>query len=79
MSYTLTERERELLEEIPRHGSVLKAAKALGMSESNAYAILFRLRKRIRRAEEFIANMRSLRRRETTLTRLLTPRKGGDE
>ena len=79
MDYTLTEGEKELLEEIPKHGTVLEAARALGMTDSNAYAILFRLRKRIARAEEFVANMRSLRRRETTLTRLLTPRKGGDE
>jgi len=78
MSYTLTKKERDLLEEIPRHYSVLQAAKTLGLSESQAYAILFRVRKRIARAEEFVANMRSLRRREPTLTKLLTPRAGGD-
>ena len=74
MGYTLTEKERELLKEIPKHSTVLEAARALGLTESYAYAILFRLRKRIRMAEEFTANIRSLRRRESTLTRLLTPR-----
>jgi molybdenum-dependent DNA-binding transcriptional regulator ModE len=79
MGYRLTKKERELLEEIPRHLTVLEAARALQMSESYAYTTLYRLRKRILLAEEFVANMRSLRRREPTLTKLLTPRKGGDE
>ena len=78
MGYTLTPKERELLEEIPRCVNVLLAAEKLGLSESQAYATLYRVRKRIAKAEEFVANMRSLRRREPTLTKLLTPRKGGD-
>lgn len=73
MGYVLTENERELLAEIPKHSTVLEAARALRMNESNAYTVLFRLRKRIQRAEEFVANIRSLRRREPTLTKLLTP------
>lgn len=70
----LTSREKRLLDEIPKHKTVLEAARSIGMSESNAYAALFRVRKKLGEAEEFVANMRSLRRREPTLTKLLTVR-----
>lgn len=78
MSLSMSKKERELVEEIPKHRTVAEAAEAIGLSDSYAYGILFRLRRRIRVAEELIREIRQLRRQEPSLTRLLTPRKGGD-
>lgn len=63
-----------MLDEIPKHTSVLEAAKKLNVSEANAYATLYRIRRKVERADEFLKIIQSLRRREPKLTKLLTPK-----
>ena len=67
----LTSRERQLLDAIKRSVSVKQAAQSIGMSERTAYNMLYKIRKKYRKARELVNAVLSYRRSDGYLDRLL--------
>ena len=75
----LSKRERDLLEEIPKHTSVKEAAGVLGWKDAEAYVILHRLRRKLGAAIEYVKEVQAWRRRDQKLYRLLSVKDRGTE
>ena len=67
----LTAREKQLLEAIKHNITVKKAAQSIGMSERTAYNMLYKIRKKYRKARDLVNNIISYRRSDGYLDKLL--------
>jgi len=68
----LTKREKELIEAIKHHLYVKDAAHTIGISERTAYNMLYRIRRKYKRAREFVNQILSLRRAHPIFDKLLS-------
>lgn len=86
----LSDRERNLLEALSKHGSVQNAAAFIRssydpavrdekMTTAAAYSILYRLRKKYLDARVFVNTIRAYRRKSELLQKVLTPSIKEDE
>ena len=67
----LTQKERELLEAIKHHITVKDASQSLGISERTAYNMLYRIRRKYKRARDFVNTILAYRKSDRFLDRLL--------
>jgi len=67
----LTAREKQLLEAIKHHVTVKEAAQSIGMSKRTAYNMLYKIRKKYRKARDLVNNIISYRRSDGYLDKLL--------
>jgi len=74
MSLRLSSKERKLLEEIPRHTTIKEAALAAGINPGHANQYLYRVRKKVRNAEEFLKKVGEMARESKLLKKVLTER-----
>ena len=68
----LTKREKDLIEAIKRYLYVKDAAHAIGISERTAYNMLYRIRRKYRKAREFVNQILALRKSHPIFDKLLS-------
>ena len=67
----LTKRERELLDAIKHHITVKDAAHSIGLSARTAYNMLYKIRRKYKKARDLVNLIISYRRQDRFLNRLL--------
>ena len=71
----LTKREQELLDAIKHHISVKDAAHSIGLSPRTAYNMLYKIRRKYKKARDLVNVIISYRRADKFLDRLLALKK----
>jgi len=71
---SLTQKEKNLLNAIKKHITVKEAAISLGISPRTAYNVLFRIRRKYRKARDLVNTIIGYRRSDGYLDRLLALR-----
>jgi len=71
----LAKSERNLLDAMERHSTVKEAALSIRMDPGRANQVLYRLRKKIRRAEGFLGDIRRREKQSKLTAKILMERK----